>query len=359
MMAKPWQTLNPSQLSLLLSMVFYVHSVILICQPLGISYTLTLLVSYASMPCCFFIVCKFLTMEESFGNFFWNHSLFVSAILSSVCNLNGEDLWLGKFLFFIGALVLLVYTVYTWYYCRQRSGSSEKIGVLVEISYSFMANGIALIGRWFVPREKLSGLMIGAGVMFSIGQASNDDQGRLFLAWGDGHFQDTKDTSPKLRANKISNIQGLQDERRKVMEGIQDLVGDNHDIDMSMIDGTNISDAEWFYMLSLTRSFSAAEGIPGKSLTTGSLVWLTDARELQFYNCERAKETQLNGIETMVCIPTSCSVLELGSSEIIKENWGLVQQVKYLFESDLNGMLQKQSTPNFSNTCSPPTFSLS
>ncbi|XP_039070974.1 transcription factor MYC2-like [Hibiscus syriacus] len=190
-------------------------------------------------------------------------------------------------------------------------------------------------------------------------QASNDDQGRLFLAWGDDHFQDTKDTSLKLRANKISDIQGLQDERRKVMEGIQDLVGDNHDINMSMIDGTNISDAEWFYMLSLTRSFSAGEGIPGKSLTTGSLVWLTDARELQFYNCERAKETQLNGIETMVCIPISCSVLELGSSEIIKENWGLVQQVKFLFESDLNGMLQKQSTPNFSNTCSPPAFSLS
>ncbi|KAE8726815.1 BTB/POZ domain-containing protein [Hibiscus syriacus] len=177
-------------------------------------------------------------------------------------------------------------------------------------------------------------------------QTSNDDQGRLFLAWGDGHFQGTKDTSPKLRANKSSDIQGLHDERRKVMEGIQALVGDNHDFDMSMIDGTDISDAEWFYMLSLTRSFSAGEGIPGKSLTTGSLVWLTGARELQFYNCERAKEAQLNGIETMVCIPTSCGVLELGSSEIIRENWGLVQQVKFLFGSDLNGMLPKQSTPN-------------
>ncbi|KAE8664918.1 Transcription factor MYC4 [Hibiscus syriacus] len=175
-------------------------------------------------------------------------------------------------------------------------------------------------------------------------QTSNDDQGRLFLSWGDGHFQGTKDTSPNFRPNS-SDIRGLHNERRKVMKGIQALVGDNHDIDMSMIDGTDISDAEWFYMLSLTRSFSAGDGIPGKSLTTGSLVWLTGAYELQFYNCGRAKEAQLHGIETLVCIPTSRGVLELGSSEIIRENWGLVQQVKYLFESDPIGMLPKQSNP--------------
>ncbi|KAE8724059.1 Transcription factor MYC4 [Hibiscus syriacus] len=162
-------------------------------------------------------------------------------------------------------------------------------------------------------------------------QTSNDDQGRLLLSWGDGHFQGTKDTSPKFHDNS-SHIQGLHNERRKVMKGIQSLVGDNHDIDMSMIDGTDISDAEWFYMLSLTRSFSAGDGIPGKSLTTGSLVWLTGAHELQLYNCGRAKEAQLHGIETLVCIPTSRGVLELGSSEIIRENWGLIQQVKYLFE---------------------------
>ncbi|KAL4341941.1 hypothetical protein GQ457_08G022220 [Hibiscus cannabinus] len=176
-------------------------------------------------------------------------------------------------------------------------------------------------------------------------QTSNDDLGRLFLAWGDGHFQGTKDASPKLRAN-ASEFQGLHNERRKMVKGIQTLVGGNHDIDPSMIDGTDIGDAEWFYMLSLTRSFSAGDGIPGKCFTTGSLVWLTGTHELQFYNCERAKEAQLHGIETLVCIPTSCGVLELGSSEIIRENWGLVQQVKYFFGSDLVGLLPKQSNPN-------------
>ncbi|TYI55034.1 hypothetical protein E1A91_D11G112900v1 [Gossypium mustelinum] len=169
-------------------------------------------------------------------------------------------------------------------------------------------------------------------------QTLNDDLGNLFLAWGDGHLQCTKDASPRLSSS-------FHSERTRVMKGIQALIGDHHDVDMSMIDGTDITDVEWLYMMSMTRSFSAGEGIPGKALSTGSLVWLTGAHELQFYNCERAREAQMHGLETLVCIPTSCGVLELGSSEIIRENWGLVQQVKSLFESDLIGLVPKQSTP--------------
>ncbi|GMI64348.1 hypothetical protein HRI_000104100 [Hibiscus trionum] len=170
-MPKPWQTLNLSELSLLYSMVFYVHSVILICQHFSLSYTFSLFVSFTSMPCSFFIICKFLTMEESFGNLFWNHSLFVSALLASVCDHNGQDFWLGMVLFSIGILLLSLYSMYTWRYARERSDSSEKNGVhiIMEISFTLIGSGIALVGRWFIPRDSLSGLMIGAGAMFSIG----------------------------------------------------------------------------------------------------------------------------------------------------------------------------------------------
>ncbi|KAE8698009.1 hypothetical protein F3Y22_tig00110607pilonHSYRG00300 [Hibiscus syriacus] len=175
-------------------------------------------------------------------------------------------------------------------------------------------------------------------------QTLNDDLGRLFLAWGDGYLQCTKDMSPNLS----SNVHGLHNDRRKVMKGIQALIGDNHDIDMSMLDGTDITDVEWFYMMSMALSFAAGDGIPGKALSTGSCVWLTGAHELQFYNCERAREAQTHGLETLVCIPTSCGIVELGSSEMIRENWGLVQQVKSLFGSDLIGLVPKQSNPNLS-----------
>ncbi|CBI38690.3 unnamed protein product, partial [Vitis vinifera] len=139
-------------------------------------------------------------------------------------------------------------------------------------------------------------------------QTCNDDNGRIFLAWGDGHFQGGK---------------GM---------GIQALITENPDMD-GLMDG-DVTDVEWFYVMSLTRCFSAGDGVPGKALSSGSLVWLTGAQELMFYNCERAKEAQIHGIDTFVCIPTGNGVLELGSSDVIRENWGLVQQAKSLFGSD-------------------------
>ncbi|KAJ9171561.1 hypothetical protein P3X46_014914 [Hevea brasiliensis] len=179
-------------------------------------------------------------------------------------------------------------------------------------------------------------------------QTSNDETGRVFLAWGDGHFQGTRDTSPKLttvNSHLQHRIPTFNLERKRPVNGIQALIGEYHDTDGSMIDHRDATDAEWFYVMSLTRSFSAGEGIPGKALSTGSLVWLTGGQELQFYNCERAKEARMHGLETLVCIPTCNGVLELGSSDMIRENWGLVQQAKSLFGSDLAGLMPKNSNP--------------
>ncbi|KDP28433.1 hypothetical protein JCGZ_14204 [Jatropha curcas] len=174
-------------------------------------------------------------------------------------------------------------------------------------------------------------------------QTSNDDNGRIFLAWGDGHFQSSRQTPPKLTTinNRIPAINS--GERKIAMKGIHALFGNNNDIDCSMMDDTN---AEWFYVMSLTRSFSAGEGIPGKVLSTGSLVWLTGAQELRYYNCERAKEAQMHGLETLVCIPTYNGVLELGSCDVIRENWGLVQEAKSLFGSDLVDLMPKNPNTN-------------
>ncbi|XP_057499906.1 transcription factor MYC2-like [Actinidia eriantha] len=137
-------------------------------------------------------------------------------------------------------------------------------------------------------------------------QSSKDDKDRLVLAWGDGHFQGTKDAVPKHIATLHESM-----------------------------DGEVVTDAECFYVMSLSGSFYAGDGVPWKAFSSGSLVWLAGAHQLQFYNCERVKEAQIHGIRTLVCIPTSCGVVELGSCDVITENWGLVQQAKSLFGSDL------------------------
>ncbi|XAR53920.1 hypothetical protein NMG60_11028863 [Bertholletia excelsa] len=174
-------------------------------------------------------------------------------------------------------------------------------------------------------------------------QSSNDHNGRFFLSWGDGHFQGTKNTDG--HSNKHTQLDLT--ERKKLVRGLHALINDNHDLADPMVDG-DVTDAEWFYVMSISRTFFAGVGVPGKAFNSGSLVWLTGENQLQFYNCERAKEAQIHGIVTLVCIPTSNGVLELGSSDLIKENWGLVQQAKSLFGSDLISPKRYPSEPAIS-----------
>lgn len=166
-------------------------------------------------------------------------------------------------------------------------------------------------------------------------QLLDHDDGRLLLAWGDGHFQGSAKLAPASRSDRRKLLQSLP---RDPSNGRP--VAADADVPAPAGD---LTDAEWFYVMSLTSSFSAGDGIPGKALSTGSLVWLTGARELELYKCDRTKEAELHGIRTLVCIPTGDGVLELGSCDVIPENWGLVQRAKSLFGSDL--LLPKHPPP--------------
>ncbi|XP_028779794.1 transcription factor MYC3-like [Neltuma alba] len=172
-------------------------------------------------------------------------------------------------------------------------------------------------------------------------QISNDDvNGNLLLSWAEGHFNGTKDTSPRLSSSGATpsaapHYTGLHSDRTRLMNNIHSLVGDNSPNIANIC--SDLHDTEWFYVMSLTRTFSVASSasLPGKAFTSGSLLWLNSDHDLQFCNCERAKEAYLHGIETLVCIPTDHGVIEMGSSDLIPENWALAQQAKALFASDL------------------------
>ncbi|PIA38270.1 hypothetical protein AQUCO_02800148v1 [Aquilegia coerulea] len=146
-----------------------------------------------------------------------------------------------------------------------------------------------------------------------------ENDASVVLAWGNGHFKGTK------------VLVGVQ--RKTLLEG----------------DGSldYLTDAEWFYMLSLTQSFAIGDNLIGKVYSTGNSTWLNGIQDLLEYG-ERAKEAKLHGIQTLVCIPTSSGVLELGSSEFIKENLGLLQQAKTLFGSEVATLVSKQPNPGTS-----------
>ncbi|KAL3349274.1 hypothetical protein AABB24_022420 [Solanum stoloniferum] len=164
-------------------------------------------------------------------------------------------------------------------------------------------------------------------------QTSNDDEGKNFLAWGDGYFQgDGVVNNNKGGGSSSSCLKSqAQSERKKVIKGIQALMDGNGDTDL--VDDGDVTDTEWFYVMSLARSFSAGDGsVTCKVFGTDDFLWITGPAQFQLhYSCERAKEAQIHGIQTLVCIPTSNGVFELGSTQLIKQNLSLVQQVKSLF----------------------------
>ncbi|XP_028752301.1 transcription factor MYC3 [Neltuma alba] len=142
-------------------------------------------------------------------------------------------------------------------------------------------------------------------------QTSHDDRGRPRLSWAHGHFHGS-DHRPR---------------HNNFIKGLESLVDDN------------LNDAEWFYVMSLTRTFSLApdsssSSLPAKAFSSASSLWLNiTPHELQFHNCDRAKEASLHGVRTLICVPVVHGVLEMGSSEIIPKNSSLIQQVKSLYGS--------------------------
>ncbi|KVH91738.1 transcription factor MYC4-like [Cynara cardunculus var. scolymus] len=91
-----------------------------------------------------------------------------------------------------------------------------------------------------------------------------------------------------------------------------------------------------FIMASVMRSYVLGEDIVGGTFGSGSSVWLAGDHELGMNGSQRAKEAYLRGIKTLVCIATSWGVVELGSTNLLEENWGLVPLAKSLFSSETN-----------------------
>jgi len=136
-------------------------------------------------------------------------------------------------------------------------------------------------------------------------QTTKDEKGKPFLSWGEGHFQGTKKTTTSNKQTDSSTCAN--------------------------------KDAEWFYVMSLTRNFfvgnASSISLPGKAFALDSVLWLNSKHELQIYNCERSNEAHMHGIETLICIPTTNGVIEMGSYDNIQQNWNLVHQAKSMFQT--------------------------
>lgn len=158
-----------------------------------------------------------------------------------------------------------------------------------------------------------------------------DYGGPSVLGWGDGYYKGEEDKGKRKAATSPSE----QEHRKKVLRELNSLISGPQAVADDAVD-EEVTDTEWFFLISMTQSFVNGSGIPGQALYSSSPVWVTGGDKLAASQCERARQSQGFGLQTMVCIPSSNGVVELGSTELIFQSSDLMKKVRVLF--NFNGM---------------------
>ncbi|XP_020206974.1 transcription factor MYC2 [Cajanus cajan] len=159
-------------------------------------------------------------------------------------------------------------------------------------------------------------------------QSSYDySSGASLLGWGDGYYKGEEDKG-KGKAPKTTSL-AEQDHRKKVLRELNSLISgpsaSPDDLD------EEVTDTEWFFLVSMTQSFVNGTGLPGQAFFNSSPVWVAGADRLSESACERARQGQVFGLQTLVCIPSANGVVELASTEVIFQNPDLMNKVRDLF----------------------------
>ncbi|MBA0795071.1 hypothetical protein Gohar_019346 [Gossypium harknessii] len=183
-------------------------------------------------------------------------------------------------------------------------------------------------------------------------QSSYDYAGAAVLGWGDGYYKGEEDKEKAKSKASLSTI-AEQQHRKKVLRELNSLISGSTATTDDAVD-EEVTDTEWFFLVSMTQSFVNGNGLPGQAFFNSCPVWVAGSDRLANSTCERAKQGRVFGLQTIVCIPLANGVVELGSSEFIIQSSDLVNKVRALF----NG-IEAETWSMSNNTDDPSSFWIS
>ncbi|KAJ8555137.1 hypothetical protein K7X08_012633 [Anisodus acutangulus] len=173
------------------------------------------------------------------------------------------------------------------------------------------------------------------------------------LGWGDGYYKGEEDKGKsKLPVSSPAYI-AEQEHRKKVLRELNSLISGTQTGNDEAVDAVDeeVTDTEWFFLVSMPQSFVNGSGLPGQAMYSSSPIWVAGAEKLAASHCERVRQAQGFGLQTMVCIPSANGVVELGSTELIIQSSDLMNKVRVLFNfnNDLGSgswAVQPESDPS-------------
>ncbi|KAK9049194.1 hypothetical protein SSX86_031839 [Deinandra increscens subsp. villosa] len=157
--------------------------------------------------------------------------------------------------------------------------------------------------------------------------------GAPVLGWGDGYYKGEVN-KPRTTATSAATT-AEQQYRKKVLRELNSLISGVQSPENEAVD-EEVTDTEWFYLISMTQSFVNGDGLPGQAAFTNQAVWVVGSERLMASHCERARQGQGFGLQTIACIPFAGGVVELGSTELVFQSSEVMKKVRVSFNFSFN-----------------------
>ncbi|KAL6905383.1 hypothetical protein ACP4OV_002984 [Aristida adscensionis] len=164
-------------------------------------------------------------------------------------------------------------------------------------------------------------------------QSVDGGTGASLLGWGDGYYKGCDDDKRKPRPATPAS-QAEQEHRKRVLRELNSLISGAAPVADEAVE-EEVTDTEWFFLVSMTQSFVNGSGLPGQALFAGQPIWISSG--LSNARCERAVQAYNFGLRTMVCVPVGTGVLELGSTDVIFQNGESMAKIRSLFGGGAGG----------------------
>ncbi|RWW84289.1 hypothetical protein BHE74_00007119 [Ensete ventricosum] len=194
-------------------------------------------------------------------------------------------------------------------------------------------------------QQRLHSLIEGARETwtYAIFWQSSPASGSAVLTWGDGYYRGCEEDKRKpLRSGASSTAE--QEHRKRVLRELNALIYGGCGGGDDAAD-EEVTDTEWFFLVSMTQTFALGAGHPGQAFLSGSPVWIAGADRMAAAPCERVRQAQAFGLRTMACVPLESGVVELGSTHDIFQNSEILSKVRLLFGQGSGGRLAAASWP--------------
>ncbi|XP_073144705.1 transcription factor BHLH42-like isoform X2 [Henckelia pumila] len=152
------------------------------------------------------------------------------------------------------------------------------------------------------------------------------------LVWGDGYYNGAINTRKTAEPTEVATEEAATRRSQHLRELYEALVtAESRRPSSATLSPEDLTETEWFYLLSVSFSFPPGAGLPGKAFEKQRHVWLAGADEADSRICPRLILAKSSGIQTCVCIPILDGVVELGSIKWVEEDMGLIQYIKSIF----------------------------